>query len=310
MISDKLKEYSAIAQSENAKLLDLSDNIAAIVFNDKENRMDSKTAGWIIEELSKIENDINGLLIMSEGNDFCNGTRIASCGNIDDNIASLQKLTNKIKMFSKPVVAILNGNVMGIGYDIAKNSHCAIAYPDLENAGYNLKNEFPVGGLTTHVIETYSVGENVMGHDIMPFLKTLMNKICFPKKAESVEELISKGILPSNTIVIAHDDNIIQVGKNKAISMFREGFKPYTQKEVAVQGTVGQAALGVVLINMYEGEFISKDIYEKAFKIVEVICGGNVPKGTLVSEKQLLKLEMDAYKSNIKETNKEKEVTA
>jgi len=310
MISDKLKKYSVIAQSENANLLDLGDNIAAIVFNDKENIIDSKTAEWIENELSKIENSINGLLVMSEGNDFCNGTRMASCGSIDDHMASLQKLTNKIKMFSKPVVAILNGNVMGIGYDIAKNSHCLVAYPDLVNVGYNLKNELPVGGLTTHVIETYSIGENVRGHDIMPFLKTLVNKICFPKKAENVEELISKGILPSNTIVTVQDDDVIQVAKNKAINMFREGFKPYTQKEVAVQGTVGQAALGVVLINMYEGEFISKDIYEKAFKIVKVICGGNVPKGTLVSEEQLLKLEMEAYKNVFLETNKEKEVTA
>jgi 3-hydroxyacyl-CoA dehydrogenase len=48
---------------------------------------------------------------------------------------------------------------------------------------------------------------------------------------------------------------------------------------------------------MREGDYISDHEVKIANKVAEVLCGGNVTPGTLVSEHYLLDLEREAFKS-------------
>ncbi|MGH9576030.1 MAG: 3-hydroxyacyl-CoA dehydrogenase, partial [Terriglobales bacterium] len=53
--------------------------------------------------------------------------------------------------------------------------------------------------------------------------------------------------------------------------------------------------LGVHL--MRQGEFISDHEVKIGNKVAEVLCGGNVTPGTLVSEQYILDLEREGFKS-------------
>jgi 3-hydroxyacyl-CoA dehydrogenase len=53
--------------------------------------------------------------------------------------------------------------------------------------------------------------------------------------------------------------------------------------------------MGVYL--MRQGDFITEHEAKLGTKIAEVLCGGNVTPGSLVSEQYLLDLEREAFKS-------------
>lgn len=302
-MNNEIKQYAVIGKYSNIDVFDLEEGIAAVMIKDDAG-LDSEAAKWITGFIDKIEDDIDGLVLVGCENAFVN----ANSDNVDELADSIQNLTRKIKLYSKPVVSIVKGPIVGAGYDIVKNSHGVVAGADITKTGYDLKSgAVPVGGgLTSHIMDTYGMGDGVRGHDIIPFLKVLVDKIILPSKAENTEDFIGLGLLPKDTVVLGGDVDMLSVAKNKAVNLAAEGFKPYVERTVTAVGTMGQAALGVVLLNRHEGLFMPDDIYDKAMGVVKVISGGDVPKGTEVPEEQLLKLESEYFKKIIKR----KEVSA
>ncbi len=290
-------KFALIDKCINAEVYDLENGVAAVLIKDESNGLDWETANWISGLLDKIEGDIEGLVVAGCENAFVN----ANSGNIDEIAASIQRLTRKIKRYSKPVVTLVKGSIVGAGYDIVKNSHGVVAGADITKTGYDLKNGVvPLGGgLTSHIMDTYGLGDGVRGHDIVPFLKVLVDKLILPSKAENTEDFIGLGLLPKDTVVLGSDVDMVAVAKTKVVNLAAEGFEPYEERKVTAVGTMGQAAMGVVLLNRREGLFMPDDIYEKAMGIVKVISGGDVPKGTEVPEEQLLKLESEYFKKII-----------
>lgn len=298
MVSEKLSaKYHVVVEIDEACILDMGDKIAALVFSDESNKISSKTARWATNALIEIENNYNGLLVFGDGENLCSGNIIELGEDPVSCAKKFQSLTTAIKHYSKPVVTLLKGESLGLGYEVALNSHAVIACPNDVKFGYDFSQGFsPMGGgLTAQIIETYSKGDNVPGHDIVPFLKVLLNNVYGPKKFENIFEAKAKGYLPANTSICINEDDIVEKGKQKVINMFNEGFNKVEEKSIVVSGTTGRAALEITIVNSYEGLFLPLTLYKIALKAAWIIGGGNVPKKTLVSEQQFLNLEAQAF---------------
>ena len=88
---------------------------------------------------------------------------------------------------------------------------------------------------------------------------------------------------------------VLYVAKVKARAMADAGYRPPLPcRHIRVAGTGGIAALKMMLVNMHEGGFISAHDVEIASRIAHVLCGGEVPPGSLVDEECLLRLEREA----------------
>jgi len=308
MISDKLSaKYSVVDKINEASILNMGDRVVALVFSGDGNKISSKTAGWAANALKQIEDKYNGLVVFGNDENLCSGNAVESYEDLANCAKAFQSLTTTIRHYSKPVVTLLEGQSIGFGYEIALNSHAVIACPKVVKFGYDFNQGLsPMGGgLTAQIIDTYSIGDNVAGHDIIPFLKALLKKSYAPKKAENIFDAKAKDLLPKNTFIIKQDDDVIEKGKQKALNMFNEGFDKVEEKSVTVSGTTGRAALEITIVNSYEGLFMSPAIYQIALKISEIICGGNVPKKTLILEQQFLNLEAQAFADMVEKKRKE-----
>ncbi|MEL7649132.1 MAG: hypothetical protein AAGU76_13620 [Sedimentibacter sp.] len=297
MISDKLSaKESVVTETADAAVLDMGDRIAALVFRG-DGSIGSKTADWAAKALKEIETNYNGLVILGSGENLCCRTHMENDEEPYDCARAFQSLTSTIRHYSKPVVTILKGMSLGIGYEIALNSHAVLADPTGLKFGYDCSQGLsPMGGgLTAQALETYAKGDNVPGLDMVPFLKSLLNKVCFPVKAENAYDAKAKGLLPANTVFVKENDDAVQKGKQKSLNMFAEGFEPIDFKTAEVLGTTGRAALEIIAVNSHEGLFISDETYDVALKVVSVICGGDVPKKTIIDEKQFLRLEAECF---------------
>jgi len=78
----------------------------------------------------------------------------------------------------------------------------------------------------------------------------------------------------------------------RARAMAEANYHPAMKaRKVVVAGRVGIAALKVTLLNLKEGGFISAHDYVVGRAVAVALCGGEVDKGTQVSEEWLLDVE-------------------
>ena len=72
-------------------------------------------------------------------------------------------------------------------------------------------------------------------------------------------------------------------------------FEVEAGKEFASKFPTGKAAIELFLYQMQEGGFISAHDAYVGKTLAHVLCGGDIPFGTRVSEERLLELEREAF---------------
>ena len=77
--------------------------------------------------------------------------------------------------------------------------------------------------------------------------------------------------------------------------MFNAGYRAPLRRPFAVAGRNGIATIKGSLVNMRDGGFISQHDFDIACKIANVVCGGDIDTGTLVTEEYLMALERKAF---------------
>ena len=77
--------------------------------------------------------------------------------------------------------------------------------------------------------------------------------------------------------------------------MFDAGYRPPHKRQFPVAGRSGKATIQGQLVNMRDGGFISQHDFHIASLIANVVTGGDVDAGTLVTEEYLMTLERQAF---------------
>ncbi|MGI9132723.1 MAG: 3-hydroxyacyl-CoA dehydrogenase, partial [Rhodoferax sp.] len=95
--------------------------------------------------------------------------------------------------------------------------------------------------------------------------------------------------------VVAHPDELLFVASNEARALFASGYRAPHRRRFAVAGRSGVATIKGSLVNMRDGGFISAHDFHIAGLIAEVLCGGDVDAGALVTEDYLMTLERKAF---------------
>jgi 3-hydroxyacyl-CoA dehydrogenase len=93
-------------------------------------------------------------------------------------------------------------------------------------------------------------------------------------------------------------DRVLSDAKAKALEMVRAGYEPTVPRiDIPAPGESLLAALKMGVHLMRQGDFITDYEVKLGGKIAEVLCGGNITPGTLVSEQYILDLEREGFKS-------------
>ena len=94
---------------------------------------------------------------------------------------------------------------------------------------------------------------------------------------------------------MANKDELLFVAINEARAMFASGYRAPHKRLIPVAGRSGVATIKGSLVNMRDGGFISAHDFHIAGLIANVVCGGDVDAGSLVSEEYLMTLERKAF---------------
>ncbi|MCX7240152.1 MAG: 3-hydroxyacyl-CoA dehydrogenase/enoyl-CoA hydratase family protein [Burkholderiales bacterium] len=211
--------------------------------------------------------------------------------------AQMQQLMLSLRYSDLPVVSAVRGLALGGGCELAVYSSKRVAamesYIGLVEVGVGLVPG--AGGLTYIARRAAENAASSTGKDLLPFLTEGFTAAAMAKVGTSALESRKLGYLLESDLIVPHKDELLFVAINEAKAMFASGYRAPHKRQFAVAGRSGLATIKGSLVNMRDGGFISAHDFHIASLIANVVCGGDVDAGTLVSEEYLMTLERKAF---------------
>jgi 3-hydroxyacyl-CoA dehydrogenase len=195
-------------------------------------------------------------------------------------------------------VSAMRGIALGGGCELAVYSSQRVAametYVGLVEVGVGL---VPAGGGLTYIARRAAEMANAgnAGADIFKFVTDGFTNAAMAKVGTSAIESRKLGYLLWSDVIVPNKDELLHVAIAQAKGMAESGWRAPARTLIPVAGRNAVATIKGQLANMRDGGFISAHDFHISTLIAEVVCGGDVDAGSLVSEEYLMTMERDRF---------------
>jgi len=304
---DGSKAGTTVFEDESVRIWHQNDDVLILSLKTKMHVIGQGVINGLAKAIAEAEQNYKGLVIWSadaaDGGAFSAGADLQSMlpvfmsggvKAIEPEVAKLQQAHQALKYANVPVVAAVSGLALGGGAELMMHAAKRVAsiesYIGLVEVGVGL---VPAGGGLKEA--AVRAAADAKGNDILQFLKTYFTNAATANVSKSALEAKKMGYLSQNDVIVFNPYELLHVAKVEARAMFDAGYRPQLPKLVPVTGRTGMATIMAQLVNMRDGGFISAHDYKLGAMIAEIVCGGDIEAGSLVSEQWLLDLERKAF---------------
>lgn len=134
--------------------------------------------------------------------------------------------------------------------------------------------------------------------DLFPFVRKVFETVGMGTVATSAREGQDHGFLRPDDRVVLNGDYLLHEAKRMVLGMDVAGYRqPKQRADIRVVGEPGLAAIRAGLYNMREGGYVTEFETVIGTHLARILCGGEVPAGTRVTEQYLLDMERQAFMS-------------
>jgi 3-hydroxyacyl-CoA dehydrogenase len=265
----------------------------------------------VIEGLTKAvelaETKYKGLVIWSPDDVFSAGANLEQMmpifmksggKGILPEVKKLQDAMLRVRYATVPVVSAIRGIALGGGCEIALHTARRVAamesYMGLVEVGVGL---IPGGGGLTYIARRaaeMAAGSSSAGNanaDIFKFLSDGFTNAAMAKVGTSAIESRKLGYLLWSDVIVPNVNELLFVATQQAKAMYESGYRAPARTLFPVAGRNAIATIKAQLANMRDGGFISAHDFHISALIADVVCGGDVDAGSMVSEEYLMALE-------------------
>jgi len=297
-----------ISEDESIRLWALDDEVLIASIKTKMHAIGGGVIEGLLQAQELAEKDYKGLVIWSNDEMFSVGADLqgmmpafimGGVKAVEGAEAELQNAMLKLRYSNVPVISAVRGLALGGGCELAIYSSKRVvameSYIGLVEVGVGL---VPGAGGLTYIARR--AAENMAlstSKDVLPFLTEGFTAAAMAKVGTSALESRKLGYLLDSDIVVAHKDELLFVAINEAKAMYTGGYRAPHKRSFPVAGRSGIATIRAQLVNMRDGGFISAHDFHIGLLIAEVVCGGQVDAGTLVTEEYLMAMERKAFTS-------------
>ncbi|MDQ6638718.1 MAG: 3-hydroxyacyl-CoA dehydrogenase/enoyl-CoA hydratase family protein, partial [Pseudomonadota bacterium] len=302
-----LKAGTELFKNDEVRVWSLDGEVAIASITAKLHLISPAVIEGLLKAVDLAETSYQGLVIWSPDDVFSAGANLEALmpifmksggKGIVPEVKKLQDAMLRIRYAAVPVVAAVRGIALGGGCEIAL--HCARrvaameSYLGLVEVGVGL---VPAGGGLTYLArraaEMASAGN--ANADLMKFLGDGFASAATAKVATSAIESRKLGYLLWSDVIVPHKDELLHVATQQVKAMHESGWRAPAKTLFPVAGRNAIATIKVQLVNMRDGGFISAHDFHVSSLIAEVVCGGDVDAGSLVSEDYLMAMERERF---------------
>ncbi len=294
-------------EDDSVRIWHQNDDVLILSFKTKMHVIGPGVVAGMEKAIAEAEKNFKGLVIWhadaAEGGAFSAGADLQAMlplfmsggvKAIEPAVSQLQNAHQALKYANIPVVAAVAGLTLGGGCELmmhaAKRVAALESYIGLVEVGVGL---VPGGGGLKEA--AVRAAKDAKGTDLLQFLKNYFTNAATANVSKSALEAQKMGYLGQDDVIVFNAFELLHVAKVEARAMFDAGYRPPMRKLVPVAGRHGIATIGAQLINMRDGGFISAHDFKLGKMIAEVVCGGDIDNGSMVSEQWLLDMERKAF---------------
>ncbi|MES2128702.1 MAG: 3-hydroxyacyl-CoA dehydrogenase/enoyl-CoA hydratase family protein [Pseudomonadota bacterium] len=296
-----------VHEDDSVRIWHMNDDVLVLSLKTKMHVIGDGVIKGLKMAQAEAEKNFKGLVIWAadaaEGGAFSAGADLQSAlpafmqggaKAVDPIISELQQAFMAMKYSNVPVVAAVAGLALGGGCEMMLHASKRVAsiesYIGLVEVGVGL---IPAGGGLKEAAAR--AANDAKGNDLLQFLKAGFQNAATANVSKSALEAKAMGYLKEDDIIVFNAYELLHVAKVEARAMFDKGYRPPLQKLIPVTGRYGWATIRSTLVNMRDGGFISAHDYKLGDMIAEIVTGGDVDQGSLVSEQWFLDAERKAF---------------
>jgi 3-hydroxyacyl-CoA dehydrogenase len=293
-------------EDEAIRLWTLDDEVLIASIKTKMHAISPGVVEGLLQGIELAEAGYQGLVVWSSDEMFSAGAdlqamlpafMIGGAAAIDGAEAEMQQAMLSLRYANVPVVSAVRGLALGGGCELAVYSAKRVvameSYIGLVEVGVGLVPG--AGGLTYIARRAAENAAASTGKDLLPFLTEGFTAAAMAKVGTSALESRKLGYVLESDVIVAHKDELLFVAINEAKAMFKSGYRAPHKRMFPVAGRSGVATIKGSLVNMRDGGFVSAHDFHIAGLIAEVVCGGDVDAGSLVTEEYVMALERKAF---------------
>ena len=292
-----------VFENEGVRAFTTGDDVLVVSFKSKAHAIGPDVLDGVNKAIDIAEDRFKGLVIWQTEEPFSVGADLQSMlpafmagdmASIDAMVRRFQDTSMRLRYSQVPTVAATQGYVFGGGCEFAMHCDKTVAalesYVGLVEVGVGL---LPGGGGCKEF--ALRAAQEARG-DVLAALKDYFMAIATAKVATSGHEAQEIGFFRKGDPVVFNAYELLYVAKQQALALAESGYRPPLRiKGFPVAGRAGAASIKGQLVNMLEGNFISKHDFFIASQIADVMTGGDIEAGTLVNEQWILDLERKAF---------------
>ncbi len=297
---------TTVFEDDSIRLWTLDQPVLIASIKTKMHAISPAVAEGLMQAVDLAEQSYEALVIWSPDEMFSVGAdlqamlpafMLSGISAIDGAEHELQKTMLRLRYASVPVISAIRGLALGGGCEIAVHSARRVAamesYIGLVEVGVGLVPG--AGGLTYIARRAAEHAAASTNKDLLPFLTGPFTAAAMAKVGTSALESRQLGYLLHDDVIVPHKDELLHVALVQGRAMAQSGYRAPLRRPIPVAGRSGIATIKGSLVNMRDGGFISEHDFHIAGLIANVVCGGDVDAGTLVTEEYLMALERKAF---------------
>ena len=293
-------------EDESIRLWTLDDEVVIASIKTKMHAIGPGVVEGLLQGQALAAKEYKGLVIWSPDDMFSAGADLQSmlpafmmggAAAISGAEEEMQQAMLSLRYSNVPVVSAVRGLALGGGCELAVYSSRRVvameSYIGLVEVGVGL---VPGAGGLTYIARR--AAENMAlstSKDLLPFLTEGFTGAAMAKVGTSALESRKLGYLLDSDVIVPHKDELLYVAINEAKALYAGGYRAPHKRQFPVAGRSGIATITAQLVNMRDGGFISAHDFHIGKLIAEVVCGGQVDAGTLVTEEYLMAMERKAF---------------
>jgi len=302
-----LKSGTEVWKNEEVRVWSLDGQVLIASITAKLHLISPAVTEGLLKAVELAEQGYQGLVIWSPDDVFSAGANLESLMPVFMKLGSkgilpeekkLQDAMLRIRYAQVPVVSAIRGIALGGGCELAVHSARRVAamesYVGLVEVGVGL---IPGGGGLAYIARRaaeMATAANANA-DILKFATDGFTNAAMAKVGTSAIESRKLGYLVEGDIVVPHKDELLHVAITQAKAMAESGYRAPAKAVFPVAGRNAIATIKGQLANMRDGGFISAHDFHISTLIAEVICGGDVDAGSLVTEEYLMTMERERF---------------
>jgi 3-hydroxyacyl-CoA dehydrogenase len=305
---------TTLFENEEARLWTMQerglDDVVVLSIRSKLNTLGPGVVEAIHKSVDLAEASYKGLVVWSptslEGGAFSAGANLEAmlptfmkggAKAIEPEEKKLQDAMLRLRYASIPTVAAVSGLALGGGCELAVYCNKRVAniesYIGLVEVGVGL---IPgAGGLTYGARRAAEERAAAPDAYLLQFLQKYFLNAGMANVAKSAIEARKMGYLLESDTIVFNAYELLYTAVREAKAMHDAGYRPPMKQLFPVAGRPGVATVMAQLVGMRDGGFISGHDFHLGKTIAEVMCGGDVEAGSMVSEEYLMTLERKAF---------------